>query len=254
MLRQLVQRRHLLSGEPNGTIRSVSTSLGDVRPLSLDDLDWVLDLGGQRRERIVSFAPRFWHPAPDARGRHEAFLNDQIRDLDVVTLRTDHGFVFATPRADLLDVDDMALDQDTRWPDDGTRLLRAVMEHHDLRFVCPVPEPSRSRTARYLGMSVKESWWHRNLAPTVVRVGTSDQVVVPGARGQLVEAPPVYAPGGPVLLVSEVASAAALAAIENAAAAVEAVVSVVLRSAGAPEDLLRRGGYTRTTDFFQWRR
>lgn len=231
------------------------STLGDVRPLTLGDLGWVLDLSGQRRERIAGFAPRFWRPAPDARDRHEMFLGHQIGNPPVVSLRTDHGFVFAAPRANLLEIDDMALDEDTLWSDDGTRLLQAVLQHSDLRFVCPVPEPVRTQTATALGMSLVESWWHRDLATGHSAAAVSDPtLVVAGASGQLVEAPPVYAPGGTVLMVSEVASVVALAAIENAAAAAGAVVSVAPRSPGEPKDLLTGAGYKRTTDFFEGRR
>jgi hypothetical protein len=156
-----------------------------------------------RREQIAGFAARFWRAAPDSRDRQREFLGHQIRDPRLVSLRTDHGFVFAAPRGDLLDVDDMALDEDNLWPDDGTRLLEAVFRHSDVRFVCPVPELARAQTAVALGMSLVESWWHRDLPTNVSAAAISDPVLtVAGASGRLVEAPPVYAPGGPVLLVS----------------------------------------------------
>lgn len=233
----------------------MNTTLGDVRPLILDDLEWVLDISELRREQIAGFAARFWRPAPDARDRHREFLGHQIQDPGAVSLRTDHGFVFAAPRADVLDVDDMALDDDNLWPHDGTRLLQTVLEHSDVRFVCPVPEPARTQTAVALGMSLGESWWHRDLSTNVSPVAVDHPILtVAGASGRLLEAPPVYAPGGPVLLVLAVDSEAALAAIEDAAAAVGAVVSVVPRFPSQPEDLLTNAGYKRTTDFFAWRR
>ena len=79
-------------------------------------------------------------------------------------------------------------------------------------------------------------------------------LTVVGASGRLVDAPPVYAPGGPVLLVLDVESEAALAAIEDAASAAGAVVSVVPRYSSQLEDVLTRAGYKRTTDFFARRR
>lgn len=100
--------------------------------------------------------------------------------------------VFAAPRVDVLDVDDMALDDVNLWPHDGTRLLQAVLEHSDVRFVCPVPEPAGTQTAVALGMSWVESWWHRDLSSNVSPVGVDHPVlVVAGASGRLVEAPPV---------------------------------------------------------------
>jgi len=72
-----------------------------------------------------------------------------------------------------------------------------------------------------------------------------------GALGRLVRAPPVYDPGGPVLLVASVDSPAALARIEEAATARGATVSVVSQR---PDDgdlaaLLRVAGHVRTTYF-----
>ena len=52
-----------------------------------------------------------------------------------MALRTEHGFVIAVPRAARLDVDDMALDRDDQWPEDGARLLQAVLEQGAARFV-----------------------------------------------------------------------------------------------------------------------
>lgn len=171
----------------------------------------------------------------------------------MASLRTDHGFVFAAPRGELLDVDDMALDDDDLWPDDGSALLRSVVERGDLRFVCPVPEPVRRQTAIDLGMVLAESWWHRDLASTSSDTAGSGAVIeVQGASGRLVEAPPVYAPGGHLLLTFDVESARALTAIEVAASAGGAVVTVVPHKPGQPTDLLTNAGYKRTTDFFVW--
>jgi len=79
-------------------------------------------------------------------------------------------------------------------------------------------------------------------------------IAVQGASGRLVEAPPVYAPGGPVLLTFDVDSGTALTAIEDAASAGGAVVSVVSRDPRQPTNFLTSAGYKPTTDFFAWRR
>ena len=232
----------------------VPTISGEVRPLALDDLEWVLDISERRRERIAFFGPRFWRPAPDARERHRTFLGQQIKDPAVESLRTDHGFVFAAPRDDLLEVDDMALDDDDLWPHDGAALLRSVAQRGDLRFVCPVPEPARRQTAVDLDMLLVASWWHKDLEPTSSPTVAGAAIEVQGALGRLIEAPPIYAPGGPVLVTIEVDDAEALAAIEAAAASGGARVSVVSRKPGQPTELLSYAGYKRTTDFFVWHR
>lgn len=69
---------------------------------------------------------------------------------------------------------------------------------------------------------------------------------------RLVPAPPVYDPGGPVLLVTRVLDATWLADAEHAAAARGATVSVVSQ---APADhalagLLTAAGYRRTTGYY----
>lgn len=220
------------------------------RALTNDDLEWVLDISGHRRERIAGFGPRFWRPAPDARDRHREFLSHQIQDPQVVSLRTDHGFVFAAPRGDELDVDDMALDDDNLWTRDGSGLIMAVLERSDLRFVCPVAEPARTKFAIDLGMSLDQTWWHRDLPAKVSAAAHDRAIAVKGAAGRLIKAPPVYDPGGPVLLVFDVDGAAGLAAIEHATA--PAVVSVVSRKPDQPTEFLTKVGYKRTTDFFTW--
>lgn len=234
----------------------MSTSAADsdaLRPLTMDDLDWVLDLSGARRERIAAFAPQFWRPAPDARQRHATFLSGQVADERVLSLQTDHGFMFAVPRGDAMDIDDMALDDETRWSGDGRRLLRAAAGVGALRLVCPVPEPERTQAAVDLGMSVEEVWWHRDLAPSAQPRPVLDRVLaVEGGAGHLVDPPPVYAPGGPVALTREVASAEALGAIEKLAATRGATVSVVSQRPDdrARAELLQMTGYKRTTDFY----
>lgn len=154
----------------------------------------------------------------------------------------------------MLDVDDMALDDDNLWPHDGSALLQAVSQRSEVRFVCPIPEPERRQAAVHLGMLLVESWWHRDLATETSETVVDPVIAVQGASGRLVEAPPVYAPGGSVLLTFDVDSGRALTAIEDAASAGGAVVSVVSRDPRRSTDFLICAGYKRTTDFFAWRR
>jgi hypothetical protein len=159
------------------------------------------------------------------------------------------------PRPDALVVDDMALERDVYWPLDGEKLLRVAGLVGPLRFVCPVPELLRASAATAVGLSVAELWWHRDLMqvssdlPQEVEL----EVRVDGAIGCLVAAPPVYAPGGPVLLVRSLTDPAALRVIEEEAARRGAPVSVVSQR---PHDqelaaLLRSAGYKRTTEFYE---
>lgn len=234
-----------------------------IRELTQQDLDWVLDLSHRRRARIAPFAPRFWNPAPDAREVHATFLGNKIDNPDVLTIRTDHGFLFGYPGPDRLDIDDMALDAESRWPDDGIALLQRAGSLAALNVVCPVPEPERRSAVEAVGLAVAESWWTKDLTPAADPEPPADdpKITAADASGVLVPAPPVYAPGGPVLLASNLGrdsgnpTGDALAELEQAAAAAGAVVAVVPQPADdtARAALLSRHGYLRTSDFHRGR-
>ena len=225
------------------------------RQLTKSDLTWVVDLAAARRQRIVPFVPRFWNPAPNAGELHLAFLGSLIDSPEVLSIRTDQGFLFGMPRNDLVFVDDMALEDDSNWPTDGQALLLRAGETSRVRFVCPVSEEPRTSTASAVGLVNAESWWHRNLEPATDRSSEAEDpvLIVDGAEGRLVPAPPVYAPGGPVLLVTQVASPDSLTGIERAAARRGACVSVVTHQPGDEHmaELLTSAGYKRTTDYYE---
>jgi len=226
----------------------------DVRPLTADDLDWVVGLTRARREALAPHAPRFWRPASDATAQHRAFLARLLDDPAALTLRTEHGYLMALGDERRRVVDDMVV-AEGHWADEGVALLQAVVDAAaTVRLVAPVAEAERRETAERLGLRVVETWWHRDLPLVQVR-GEGDRVELstPGARGRLVPAPPVYAPGGPVLLVLDVDSAPALDAIEAEAAQRGATVSVVSQR---PDDLMRElllvgAGHVRTTEFLE---
>lgn len=229
-------------------------SADDVRLLTADDLDWVAGLTGERRARLVPHAPRFWRPAADAGQRHRAFLAHLVADPGAVTLRTEHGYLVGVERAGRLVVDDMVVDPPEHWPTEGVRLLEHARGSGALRFVVPVVERERMDAALDLGLEPAEVWWHRDLEPaTGLNVVAEDPAVkVDGAAGQLVPAPPVYDPGGPVLLVSSVESADALTRIQQSAARRGATVAVVVQD---PADTVTAGllfaaGFAVTTYFF----
>ena len=234
---------------------AVTNPFEQPRPMTSADLAWVVELASARRAVIESFAPRFWKPAEDSDRTHAAFLGSRIAEPDVLSIRTEHGFLLGMPRPDALVVDDMAMERDVFWPLDGEELLRAAGQVGRLRFVCPVRELLRASAATAVGLLVAESWWHRDLTqfssdlPDVVELG----VRVDGAVGRLVPAPPVYAPGGPVLLVTSLTDPNALSVIEDEAARRGAPVSVVSQEPGDGQlaDLLKAAGYKRTTDFYE---
>jgi hypothetical protein len=217
------------------------------------DLDWAAGLAAVRRGQRESFAPRFWRPAPDARRLHTRYLASLIGAPDVAAMRTDHLFAFGISRAGTVLVDDAAADDEDRWAGEGPALVRHLAGKSRVRFVCPVPEPSRGALAIELGLRCAETWWHRDLPEPRPGSPVDGPLRAGGARGTLVEAPPVYAPGGPVLLVAEFRDRRALADIEREAARRGAPVSVVTQLAGdgVREEILSEAGYRRTCDFYE---
>ncbi|MBB6625984.1 hypothetical protein H5V45_01505 [Nocardioides sp. KIGAM211] len=230
---------------------------GGVRRLTAADLDWVTLLASHRRESLVPHAPRFWAPAAEAKARHRDFLGHLIDSPDVVAVRTDHAFLIALSRGGTWLVDDAAAGEadGDLWATEGVDLLRHALHLGGcLRFVVPVFETARMAAAEQVGLVPVELWWHRDLDRAEAAPAAEDvdlAVRVPGAAGRLVAAPPVYDPGGPVLLVTEVESPDALTRIESAAAARGAGVSVVSQDPGDEtlRGMLGAAGYVLTTAF-----
>ena len=224
-------------------------------PLTITDLPWVLTLTKSRRAQLASRAPRFWKPSEDADERHSEWLRHLIESDETLSIRTPTGFLFGQTRSGAQTlVDDMAMESPEAWMTDGVDLLRAAESlGRPLRFVCPVFESERARAAEALGLALDETWWHLDLpassgAPSL----DTEDVSCNGAVGRLVLAPPVYDPGGRVLLVTRADDEAALALVEQKAARAGATVSVVsqLPTDDRLIDLLQQRGYTRTTDFY----
>ncbi|WP_167736737.1 hypothetical protein [Nocardioides sp. 1609] len=225
-----------------------------LRPLTHADLDWAVEAARARRAALAPHAPRFWRPAADATERHRAFLAHLVDDAATLTLRTDHGYVVAVPGERRRVVDDLVV-SGPAWESEGTALLGAVLDAgQPVRLAAPAAEPERKACAEALGLTVTEVWWHRDLPLVQVRgEGGKVRLDAPGASGTLVPAPPVHDPGGSVLLVTSVDTAAALAAVEAEAAERGATVSVVTQR---PDDLMRElllveAGHRVTTYFLE---
>jgi hypothetical protein len=229
-------------------------SVPDVRRLAQDDLDWAVELTRERRERLAPHAPRFWRPAADATERHRAFLAHLIDDAATLCLRSEHGYLVALNPGDYLLVDDMVVEPAEHWADEGVAMLRQVAALSPVRFVVPAFESERLDAALDLGLEPAEIWWHRDLEPgTGLNVVSEDpRLSVAGVEARLVPAPPVYDPGGPILLATSVDSVDALRGAEQSAARRGATVSVVTQQpADQPlAEVLTAAGYTLTTYFF----
>jgi hypothetical protein len=229
----------------------------DVRALDPLDLDWVVEVTRARREALAPHAPRFWRPAVDATERHRDHLGHLIEDPATLGMRTEHGYLLALDRGDHLLVDDFVVTADEHWPTEGVALLEHVrLRPGRLRVVVPAAERARLEAVQEVGLARVETWWHRDLdgveATASAEGDEGAEVAVDGARGVLRPAPPVYDPGGHVLLVTELESTDALARIEEVAAARGARVSVVSTARSADRDvatLLQCAGYVVTTHF-----
>lgn len=222
-----------------------------ARPLTADDLDWVADLSDVRRQQRFAHAPRFWRPAADAKVRHRAFLARLLEDPSTLALRTESGFVLGVGDDRRRVVDDFEPGADQA---EGVALLQGVLAWTaTVRVVVPDHDAERRAAVEAVGLRPAETWWHRDLPLVQVRGdGGNVQLRTDGATGRLVPAPPVYDPGGSVLLVTEALTAAGLAAIEADAAERGATVSVVSQK---PDDLTLEliaveAGHVRTTTFY----
>ena len=106
------------------------------------------------------------------------------------------------------------------------------------------------------GLAPAARWWVKELTPTAPAQPYGPITLV-DIEAQLVPAPPVYDPGGPVCLLGALDSAKAAVAAERAAAA-GAVLAIVQREGdGTPvpaaDPLLEAAGYHNPAEFYQGR-
>jgi hypothetical protein len=97
-----------------------------VRPLVVDDLDWVVHLAAQRAEQRENFAPQFWRRASDARSAHARHLHALMEQGVAAAFRTDHVFAFSVPGPEFVLVDDAAAECDESWATQGPALFRGA--------------------------------------------------------------------------------------------------------------------------------
>lgn len=227
-----------------------------------DDFSWAARLMERRRELYAGYSPVFWRPARGIVDFHAQFLALCGQRAGAVALRTAHGFVISYPQQGCCFVDDFAVDEPARWATEGRALLLAAWqrarssEQRSLRVVSACRDEPKRDMLIALGLHAATRWWVKELTP-----GAPAQPFGPLALGgvagdvQLVRAPPVYDPGGPVCLLGSLDSAHAAVAAERAAAA-GAVLAIVQReSSGEPvpasDPVLEAAGYHNPAAFFQ---
>jgi hypothetical protein len=263
-----------------------------LRELTADDVGWAAELMERRRQVYARYSPVFWRPAANATGLHARFLGRQAGAAGNVALRTDRGFIIAQCRAAEGFVDDFAVDGDDAWATDGAELLLAAAGRlaaeggpDQVRVVTAHADEPKVAMLAGLSLRLVEQWWVReptapgtaapdaavpgaagaSLAPAelagpgvagpgVAQSRAAGPVSGPGFAGIFGPAPPVYDPGGPVLLASRVDADADVAVIAREAAALGAVLAIAAAPPGtALSRALDQQGWSVASDWYTGR-
>jgi hypothetical protein len=174
-----------------------------VRDATGTDVDSMADLFDRKRLEQEAFSPVFWRVAANARNAHRAFIELLVQSPDVLTLvSAEGGALIALDRGDKgWLIDDFAVPTPELWPTTGVELLRVALDRigRPVTVVVAHRDDAKRAALRQAGLQLDEEWWVR---PADAPVGdTAHQ----GHTAALIAAPPVYDPGGPVLMTESVA-------------------------------------------------
>jgi hypothetical protein len=219
-----------------------------VRAMAARDVEWAALVMDQRRQVYARYSPVFWRPARDAAGVHARFLARQIAAPQFIALRTDDGFLIAELRGSEVLIDDFAVTGEDRWPADGAGLLASAWGQataagaRTARVVTAAADGPKVALLVSAGLAPASRWWVKPVTP-IGPPARAGRVQGTGFAGRLGPAPPVYDPGGTVLLTDDLPGRASLAAVEAGAAAMGAVVAIVPAAPGAADEqqLTQRG-------------
>jgi hypothetical protein len=235
-----------------------------TRDMTADDAAWAAGLMERRRQVYAGYSPVFWRPRPGVTGLHARFLGRQLTLPGYLALRTEHGFLIGQRRDQEAFVDDFAVDETARWDADGAALLLAAWRRWEadgldaVRVVTAHADEDKCAMLSALSLGLAEQWWVRELegipAGQFIPAGP---VTGSGFSGLLGPAPPVYDPGGPVLLVSDLAASADVAStdvasVEREAAGLGAVLLIVpaVPASARAAAIARRPGWTVASDWY----
>ena len=229
-----------------------------IRPLTSEDAPWMAALMARRREEYERYSPVFWRRASDVEELHARFLRRLVEDPDNIGLRTDRGFVTAVRRGEQYYADDFALERDGSWEVDGRVLLLAVWsdakrrDASALRVVTAARDVAKVAMLRGAGMAVDVRWWVKPLDVSAPGTAYSGTVDGEGFDATLTAAPPVYNPGGPVVIVNRVDSAVALERAEEKSRDLGAVLVIlpIEPSSSKQEEAARTRGYEVASEFY----
>lgn len=202
-----------------------------AQPILPEDLAWAADLMERRRQVYEAYSPVFWKPARGVTKVHAGFLATQLARDGVAAFRTEAGFIIAERRGVEAFVDDFAVEHDDLWLTEGLALLLAAWEAlaggaQAARVATAAADRPKVQMLTNASLRLDQQWWVKAVVPLQAPRGTGRLDLV-GLSGLLGPAPPVYDPGGPVLLADQVSVETQPEVIEQEAARAGAVLAIV---------------------------
>jgi ribosomal protein S18 acetylase RimI-like enzyme len=239
-----------------------------VRVVTSDDVAWMADVMVERRALYETFSPVFWRPAANAREVHEPYLASCVASDRYLGLRTTTGFVLGElqtagsppwwSEVPIGFFDDFAVVEDGAWTSDGRTLLLAAWSHlrergaEAVRVVTAIRDTSKVAMLEKLGLTIGESWYIRTLNNRGSDAPTFGPVEADGIDALVIPAPPVYDPGGAVLLVTSLVSVDAIKWLPDVAAEHGAVLAILPTKPGVPgiAEAADACGFDETTRYY----
>ena len=259
-----------------------------VRTANEGDLDEIVSLTSAYRERLAGWAPVWWRISKAADQTHQGWLAYMLRSPQFTfrVVEVDdavEGCTVSVPQGSQWFVDDVAVIDDSRWPNSGVALLTGVSERPALTCV-PSADSARLEASQAAGLDLVSSYWiglPRD-APLVSHP-LRDQSLPPPPRhtfgggldpnvdgalcfadgdGVVVgsppfPAPPIYDPGGTVCVIDRVTGSNRRRLLDSALAVAfqrgDVLVNVTVAEGDRElSDLATERGLQRTVDVFSW--
>jgi len=210
----------------------------------------------RRRQVYGAYSPVFWRPAVGVTEAHANFLATKVTAGVTVGLRTDHGFIIAELRGQEGFVDDFAVEADVNWVNEGASLLQEAWLDlqpkgaEAMRVVTAAAHEPKVSMLTGCSLRLASQWWVKPLVPDAYDHPIG-RVQGAGFSGILGPAPPVYDPGGSVMLVDDVGVATQLESIEREAAGMGAVLAFVPAAPETELELsLQERGWTVSSQWY----
>lgn len=223
---------------------------GVVREARIEDLDEVVELMHARRLEYERYSPVFWRVSATDRQVHRPFLELMINSPDFVSLVAGDvdGCLFALRRGESWLVDDFAMTNPDRWSDLGAGLLDAAQVRTGLprTVVCGQRDRPKGEMLRSGGFELADEWWVGD--PLTGSGGAMS------ATFDLVDAPPVYDPGGKVAMTTAWDhDATGLEALREAAGSAGAVLVIVPCPVtdDTAREVLTAGGFSVSSEWYR---